>query len=498
MASVGNIMANKGLTDLAAAIAPASAPKGNTGFGDYIQQTLDNQKSAEAVSGAVKTNSAVKEQSVPLRQDGSNSMGESVQMKSDGVQEQGTLTEDQLATVNQEIQNVVKKTLGIDEKTMETVLAEMGIMPIELLQPENLQQFILMVDGGQEITDFLMDEEMMGDFNLVLEVLQALDMTEITDTPMAEILQQMTKLSEEIPAEMLSLTEEVIADSLSQDSGLPLSQETADVAVQQEGSEVVVVQQENSDQVLRQTGAEEIPMQEEDPKQVVIQGGLSDSTSQNNASLGNTSQDMGNSDALGQQESQLPEQFTSVRSEFEPEFIAVGNHIQQQMAANSVSEIAAPQQVPQMVQIVEQIVEQIRIHAQADTTTMEMQLNPESLGKVLLTISSKAGMMTANFTVQTEEARMAVESQMYTLRENLEQKELKVDAVEVTVSNFEFTQSGGNGGDQKDLNQGDGRSRRFRMEEQEEGDEEISQEAEAERVRRNVMRDNGGSVDFIA
>lgn len=491
MASVGNVMANKGLTDLAASIAPPSATKGNTGFGDYIQKTLDNQKSAEAVSGAVKTDTTVKEQPVALRQGGGNSVSEPVQMKSNGAQEQGGLTEDQLTAVNQEIRNAVKTALGVDEETMETVLAEMGIMPIELLQPENLQQFILLVDGGQEITDFLMNEEMMGDFNLVSEVLQALDMTEITNTPMAEILQQMTKLSKEIPTDMVSLSDDVLADSLSQESELSLSQETAD-ALQKE-PEVVVVQQENPNHVAKQTVSEDTQVQADNQGQLVTSVNQSDSASQNNAS-----QNMGNSDASDQQESQLPEQFTSVRPEPEPEFIAVGNHIQQQMVADSVSEIAAPQPTPQMVQIVEQIVEQIRIHAQADTTTMEMQLNPESLGKVLLTISSRAGMMTANFTVQTEEARMAVESQMYTLRENLEQKELKVDAVEVTVSNFEFTQSGGNGEDQKDLNQGDGRSRRFQMEEQEEDGEEISQEAEAERVRRNVMRDNGGSVDFIA
>ena len=401
MASVGNIMASKSLTDLAAAIAPASASEGSTGFSDYIQQTMDHQKPGEVVSDVVKVDSG-KEQSVPLRQDGSNSM-EPVQMKADGAQEQNGLTEDQLAAVNQEIRNAVKMALGVDEETMETILAEMGIMPIELLQPENLQQFILMVDGGQEITDFLMNEEMMGDFNLVSEVLQALDMTEITDTPMTEILQQMTKLSEEIPAEMLSLSDEVVADTLSQDSELPLSQETADAVVQQEEPEVVVVQQGNPEHVVRQTTAEDAQAQVDNQVQVATPAGLSDSTSQNNAS-----QNMENPDASSQQESQLPEQFTSARPEPEPNFIAVGNHIQQQMMADSVSEIAAPQPTPQMVQIVEQIVEQIRIHAQADTTTMEMQLNPESLGKVLLTISSRAGMMTANFTVQTEEARMAV------------------------------------------------------------------------------------------
>ena len=154
---------------------------------------------------------------------------------------------------------------------------------------------------------------------------------------------------------------------------------------------------------------------------------------------------------------------------------------------------------PQMVQIVEQIVEQIRMNVQSDTTSMEMQLNPESLGKVLLTITAKAGVMTANFTVQSEEARAALESQMYTLRENLEQKELKVDAVEVTVSNFDFTQAGHGDEDQKNMDQGDGRSRRYHVEESDgEESDELTAEQEAERVRRNVMRDNGSSIDFTA
>lgn len=490
MASVGNVMANKGLADLAAAVTPPGASKGNTGFGQCIQQTMDNRKPVEPV--AVKPESSVKEQTGPFRQEGSP-ITESVSSKPDGLKDQTELTEEQLTLVNQKVRDTVKSALGIDEETMEAVLAEMGILPVELLQPENLQQFILLVDGGQGPMDFLMNEEMMADFNLVSDVLQALDVTEITQIPMAEILQQMTKLSEEIPVDLTVLPDAALADALSQESELPLSQEPEDFAGLQGEPEVIVSSQDSTKEAGNSTETEGIRIPANEQGAVTASVNVSDSASQNGSF-----QNMGNEDASNQQGAELPGQYTTVRPEAEPDFIAVGNQIQQQFAADSVSEIAAPQPTPQMVQIVEQIVEQIRIHAQADTTTMEMQLNPETLGKVLLTVSNRAGMMTAHFTVQTEEARMAVESQMYTLRENLEQKELKVDAVEVTVSNFEFTQSGSNGDDQKNMDQGDGRSRRFHMEEQEEDGEEISQEAEAERVRRNVMRDNGSSVDFIA
>lgn len=488
MASVGNIMANKSIADLAVAITPPGAATGSNGFGEYMQQSMNNQQPVDAIADSSKVQPVAKDKIVSVQQDDSN-ITESDSMQNAVVQDPvSAVTKEQMESINQEIKDVIKTALGIDEDTIETVLAEMGIMPVELLQPENLQQFILLVDGGQEPTDFLMNEEMMNDFNLVFEVLQNVDMTEITDTPMTEILQQMTQLPEEMSLETFDMT-----DSLSQEVLLSQENDDATTVVEQKSPEVIVVQQEDQPANDAVTGEDSISVDEQ--SQVVTVENVSNQVSQD---AGSQNRNMGDADASSQQEAELSEQTVSARPEPEPDFIAVGNHIQQQFTADVVSEIAAPQPTPQMVQIVEQIVEQIRIQVQSDTTTMEMQLNPESLGKVLLTISNRAGMMTANFTVQTEEARMAIENQMYTLRENLEQKELKVDAVEVTVSNFDFMQSGADGEDQKDLNQGDGRSRRFQMEEQEEDGEETSEAAEAERVRRNVMRDNGGSIDFIA
>ena len=167
---------------------------------------------------------------------------------------------------------------------------------------------------------------------------------------------------------------------------------------------------------------------------------------------------------------------------------------QPQTDAREVQDAPMPNQ---SVQIIEQIVRQIRVSVTDTTSTMEMQLNPERLGKVLLTISAKEGMMTANFTVQTEEARLALESQMYQLRDTLEQKEIKVEAVSISVSDFSFAQGGGDDADSKNLEQGDGKSRRFQFEDSEEEAQEAS-DKEAERVRKSVMRDHGGSVDFTA
>ena len=94
-------------------------------------------------------------------------------------------------------------------------------------------------------------------------------------------------------------------------------------------------------------------------------------------------------------------------------------------------EVIAPREM--MSNIVDQVVNHIRIRVLPQTTSMELQLNPESLGRVNLNVTSNNGLATATLTVQNEVAKEALESQLTVLRENLESHGLKVDSVEVNV-----------------------------------------------------------------
>jgi DNA invertase Pin-like site-specific DNA recombinase len=75
----------------------------------------------------------------------------------------------------------------------------------------------------------------------------------------------------------------------------------------------------------------------------------------------------------------------------------------------------------------------------------------ESLGKVNLTIHSKEGVMTAHFVVENQISKEAIESQLSTLRETLNQQGIKVEGIEVTVSAYAFEQNT----DTSDQNQSD-------------------------------------------
>lgn len=92
-------------------------------------------------------------------------------------------------------------------------------------------------------------------------------------------------------------------------------------------------------------------------------------------------------------------------------------------------------------EIIRQIVDEIRTTVKPDMTSMEMQLNPEHLGRINLQIVSKGGTVTANIMAQNEAVKEAIESQVTQLKETLESQGVKVEAIEVTVGSREFNQN---------------------------------------------------------
>lgn len=92
-------------------------------------------------------------------------------------------------------------------------------------------------------------------------------------------------------------------------------------------------------------------------------------------------------------------------------------------------------------EIVYQIVDAVKVSLSPEKNSLELQLTPESLGRVQLNVSSKEGVMTAKITTENETARAAVQSQLETLKETINAQGFKVESIEVTVSSFSFADS---------------------------------------------------------
>lgn len=149
--------------------------------------------------------------------------------------------------------------------------------------------------------------------------------------------------------------------------------------------------------------------------------------------------------------------------------------------------------------IVKQIVEQVKVEFKPDTVSMELQLNPESLGKVNLHVSSKEGAVTAELFVQNETVKNAIEGQLMVLRETMQQQGIKVEAVEVTVQTGEFGRNLEQNSSEEQKRKAENQSKAY----QRKGinllqgvDEESMSEDDL--LRAHIMQESGNSVDMNA
>lgn len=141
--------------------------------------------------------------------------------------------------------------------------------------------------------------------------------------------------------------------------------------------------------------------------------------------------------------------------------------------------------------IVRQIIDEIKVNMSKETTSLELQLNPEHLGKVQISVSARNGIMQAQIVTENEAARHAVEASIASLRETLDNQGLKVEAVEVMVATYEFF---GNGKEQQGSPKGRNADRAGKTS----GgftDESIE---DAEQLEQEMMQAQGNTVSYMA
>lgn len=163
-------------------------------------------------------------------------------------------------------------------------------------------------------------------------------------------------------------------------------------------------------------------------------------------------------------------------------------------AVNNTQEVSYAN-TTQAVDIVNQVVEEIRTVVKADTTSMEVQLNPENLGKVNIQVSARDGIVTAHITAQTEAARHAIESQIAVLKENFQNQGLKVEAVEVAINPRGFSMDQEQSFNEQEQQQSQKTKKQISLDDLDLDAEELTEE---ESIAVDMMQRAGNKVDFTA
>lgn len=372
---------------------------------------------------------------------------ENVQTDSmDGVSNPTTGVEDILATK-------VKDILELSDEELENILAEMGLTMTDLLNPMNLQKLILEVNQATDITQALTNEELGSDLSKLMQELENLQVEEqpITEKEVQQLLEELPKSenviwsaeSVEVADKMTKQSKETVKDTMNMVDGNEMEPKV----------EISVAKDTNQTDMA-----------------------------QTNMGSSDTTQNDKPSESLETKETLKLSPFETIVQNLE---VAGKQNVQETL--DSVASLK------QMREIVNQVVEQIRVSIKPDSSSMEIQLNPENLGKVNLTVTSTNGALTANFVTQNEVAKQALESQMIILKDNLVNQGIKVDSIEVTVSNFSFEQSTYSDNKQQESSKSSKRS--INLSGLESDYDDLSED---DMLAADIMMQNGNTVDYSA
>ena len=373
----------------------------------------------------------------------------------------------------------IAETFNITVEEVENALETLGLTPLDLLNSENLTQVVLALNPECDAMTLMTNEELFADLKGLMNMAQELEgqivqKFNLSEEEMSQLLdsmkemEQMPTVEKEVETEVPNLSEavtEVASDKVS------VLVDVTETVVSSEKEAESVGKWETTTDVTRTQNVTEQQKETIVPK-TENHKSLERDSSETQKDASNTTTQNFSQNILNQ----LAEAVENV----EGTTTSYGVRSQD---------------------IMNQITEQIRVHVTQETTEMELQLHPASLGNVKVQIASTGGILTAVFTTENETVKAALESQLVQLKENFAQQGLKVESVEVNVSAQGFERSL----DQQEQEQNrfaDSRSkkgnRRIRLNGMEEVGNNLNEEMSADdRIVADMMIRDGNTVDYM-
>lgn len=469
----------------------AGTPRSNQGSRDAFQGIMTNMTMAnmDAVGQNAPETQEYQSKTAPTEKDPAGQLGEAAEnsvsderpadMVKDAVQSvrkaETTDSEAAVGEAEEEILTQTAEELGITVEELEEILAQMGLTAWDLLEPENVSALVVQVMGDGDVLSLVTDETLSQtvlDLNASMKEIGA-ELAEVLGVDEADIKAVLDGMQEK-----------------PQETELVMPLQKAETAGEQ--------------QIVKEAPAEDAQGGQSDAKAgqevqaVGEQQALADDTTGENS--GSTSEDAQTgrqgsvsermNDAAGRRQPVREDQFGLFQQ------TAADARVIQDMALEAARELMGSSPT----EIIDQINAYIRQNSAARITEWQMQLNPEHLGTVSLSVTAREGAVTAQFTTQNEAVKAVMEAQIMTLKENLEQQGIKVEAVEVTVASHEFEQN---------LQQGDDSNRQ--MEEEKEqlrkatrkidlgefaSPEDLEALDDAEQVTVEMMQADGNTMDY--
>ena len=365
---------------------------------------------------------------------------------------------DKASKVNQAVQDIkdsIKDELDISDDKLEEVMSILGLTNADLLQSQNIADIFMEVTGTQDAMDIITDAALTQSFqNIISTVEQAVDNLS-EDTGMS-IEQIKDFINDNMTNSAAVVDDKTVVDDIRTEENV---QTNASDKMTGDNEDVNSVNEDTLDNISQSV-----------EKKITIQ---SDNKSSDNMK--------------GYNGSDKSSDVKTTVSEISSNLV--------QSIQNSFEEVmnTTTTQTVNGADVIKQIINSVKVTGNNVVQSMEIQLNPEHLGKVTLNVTSKSGVITAEIVAQNEQVKKAIESQINTLKDNFENQGIKIEAVEVTVQSHSF-ESGQNlkGNDSEQGKRSKGTRKAVRLEDFEEMSEESDELID------NLIQNENSSVEYTA
>lgn len=436
-----------------------SVPSNNTEdaskFGDVLKSSTENQANlsneakpkAEQVKSEDKTGDTEKTENDSKADDKGLEESKKTETDKKPVEEKSAdadeMTEDEIQVITEalsQIMQMIAQTLDVPVQEVEEALDTLELDISAVAEPANVPELVVEITDAASTMDIMTDEKL---YEAVKEITAEVE----------EVTEEVAKELDIEPQKIVEVVKEAVAQAE------PKEPETETVELQTKAvTDEAAVTEEKAEQPVR--------------------------TDDNNRDAAKEEAD--NSET-GKQNQDNPISFVNNTAEMPRET----------PVAETESPVAS---YTNARDIINQVADSIRMEIKADMNEMEINLHPASLGNVKVQLTSRDGMITANFTAQNDIVKEAIESQLVTLRENMNQQGIKVEAIEVTVESHAFDENLSKQSDRESKEAEEIEVKKKKTRSLHRGDILVDGEEEADddvRIAREMMMANGGTVDYL-
>lgn len=367
----------------------------------------------------------------------------------------------------EKVKDVLVSQFGISKEQLEYAMQTLGQNDQDLLEPNQLAMLVTQINGGAGKSLLLLDEKLYQDYTEIMSKVdtiqqEALDQFGISKEELKGILKQVSTEPKQRSKES-GLA--VLTDLETQGNVQQSSSGNSDYATNVQDSKVHIEVNRSLDRTVGETNRNLDKIVDETSSGT--QNMIKASVRKDNHSASMSPLDM----AFHQFGLDNPD-------------LEVSQNLNKEALNINLRDL------------IEQVAEQVKVTLQKDTSKLEIQLNPEHLGRMTIQVAVKDGAVTAFMTAQNQVVKEALESQMIQLREKLDTQGLKVDAIEVMVESHSFESRFDQNNENSNHNAKQQTSQRRQLNINELG-ETIYLGAEEELLA-DMMVGNGNSIDYTA